>query len=289
MTSLARACLVAFLLVSSATLLAEELMVIETIKLQHRLVKELLPTIQSLLAPGGTAAAANEQLILRSTPANIADLKHVIATLDVRQHSLRISVRQNVQDATQSAADGLAARAKLGDAQVAVGGLSAGPATGGALRFESNGVAVESYHTDGQSEQAGSYFVTTVEGSPAFINTGQSVPLPQTTATLTPFGASVQDSLNYREVGSGFYVTPYLHGEEVTLEISPYTQQLDRSGGGVIAEHSAQSVVRGRVNEWIALGGTGTSAQDDEHAELHSTRRAARDAYDVWVKVEVLP
>ena len=285
-----RARLAALLLVFSAIARAD-LLVMEVIPLKHRLVTDLLPTLRELVADGGSVTGLNNQLIIRTTPANLADLKHVIEGLDQRQRQLRISVRQNVQDTTQAAADGLAARVQLGNAQADVGMGGPGDAPGAAIRYAGDkaGVSVETYRTHGEDDRASTHFVSAIEGTPAFIGTGQSLPLPQSSAVITPYGANVQESLAYRNVGSGVYVTPRLAGEEVTLEISPYSQQLDSRGGGMIDERGINTVVRGRLGEWLPLGGATGASHDHAVSELHSTARAESQAYDAWVKVEVVP
>ena len=268
-----------------------DLLVMEVVPLKHRLAIDLLPTLRELVAAGGTVTGLNNQLVIRSTPANLADLKQVLAGLDVRQQQLRITVRQNVQGASQDAADQLAARLRVAGAEVAAGMGGPGGAPGAAIRYQGDtaGVSVESYRTHGQDDRASAHFVTAIEGTPAYITTGQSLPLPQTSAVVTPYGANIQQSLNYRNVGSGVYVTPRLAGDEVTLEISPYSEQLNRQGGGVIDERSVNTVVRGRLGQWLPLGGATSASHDASRSDLRSTERRDTQAYDVWVKVEIAP
>lgn len=268
-----------------------DLMVMEVVPLKHRLANDLLPTLRELVAEGGTVSGLNNQLIIRSTPANLAELKQVLAGLDVRQRQLRITVRQNVQDASQQAADALAARLRAGDAEIAAGMGGPGPAPGAAVRYQGvhAGASVESYRTHSDDDRASTHFVMAIEGTPAYIATGQSLPLPETSAVVTPYGANVQQSLNYRSVGSGVYVTPRLAGDEVTLDISPYNDQPSRRGGGMIDERSINTVVRGRLGEWLPLGGQTSASHDAGGSELTRTDSREQQSYDVWVKVEVAP
>ena len=268
-----------------------DLMVMEVVPLKHRLAADLLPTLRELVVEGGTVSGLSQQLVIRTTPANLADLKHVLAGLDTRQRQLRIVVRQNVQDATQQAADQLAAQIRVSTSDVARGASGPGDAPGAGISVagEQAGARIESYRTHEQDDLASTHFVSAIEGTPAYIATGQTVPLPQTSALVTPYGATVQQSLDYRNVGSGVYVTPRLAGDEVTLEISPYSQQLDRRGGGMIAQRSVNTVVRGRLGAWLPLGGATSASHDQRGSELTSTAHAQSAAYEVWVKVEVTP
>jgi len=268
-----------------------DLLVMEIIPLKHRLANDLLPTLRELVAEGGTVTGLNNQIVIRSTPANLADLKQVLAGLDQRQQQLRITVRQNVQGANQQASDRLAAHLRAGDAEIAAGRGGPGDAPGAAIRYQGDhaGASVESYRTQGQDDRASTHFITAIEGTPAYIATGQSLPLPATSAVITPYGANVQESLDYRNVGSGVYVTPRLVGEEVTLDISPYSEQLSRQGGGMIAERSVNTVVRGRLGQWLPLGGATSASHDAGGSELTRTDSRDAQAYDVWVKVELAP
>ena len=49
------------------------------------------------------------------------------------------------------------------------------------------------------------------------------------------------------------------------------------------------TMVSGRLGEWIPLGGATDSARDDRSGTLFSTRDRRYDSYDVWVKVEEIP
>ena len=284
-----RRALLALLLLVPALLAAAEPLVTEVVPLRHRLASEVLPMLRDLVVAEGAVTGMQNQLVIRSTPANLAELKRVLASLDTRQQMLRITVRQNTQTASQAAADALAARARIGGAEAGLGGP--GDAPGAAIRYEGGdvGASVESYRTHGQDDRASTHFVNALEGTPAFIGTGQSVPLPSTSAVLTPYGANVQQSLDYRAVGSGVYVTPRLAGDEVTLEISPYDQRLDRRMVGAIEERGANAVVRGRLGEWLPLGGASSASHDQRASMLSTTTQAGNTAYDVWVKVELVP
>lgn len=266
-------------------------LVMAIVPLEHRLIGEVLPMLRELVVPGGTVTGMNDRLILRSTPANLADLKRVVASLDTPARQLRISVRQNVGARNQWQHDTLGARIQTGEVGVAVGHLPppGTPAAGFDLGNGDGSIGYRHYGTQGSADQADTHFVTALEGTPAFINTGQVVPLPSQSAVLTPSGAVLQQSLEYQPVGTGFYVTPRVAGDKVHLDISPYADRLSAAGGGVIDAHGLDTSASGRLGEWFPLGGAATAYRDQQQAVLAGTRRQGSDAYDVWVKVEVLP
>ena len=282
--------LVAVLSLALAASPAAAEMVLEIIPLQNRFVNDMVPTLSQLVADGGTVTGANGQLVIRTTPENLVDLKRVIDKLDAQLKQLRISVRQDVNAHAQLREDEFSARVHGGEIDAGVGRPgNVGP--GASIGFDDGDTSARyrNFSTREVQDSKGTHFVTTVEGQPAFINAGQSVPIPQHSSVLTPFGAVVHEGVYYRDVGAGFYVVPRLAGDRVNLEISPYRENLSRFGGGVIDSRGLATTVAGALGEWIPLGGAAEDFNDSQHGILHKTRRQGSDIYDVWVKVEVVP
>ena len=245
--------------------------------------------LRELLSPGGTVTGQGEQLIIRTTADNLADLKRVLATLDRPLRRLRISVRQDLDHAHAWQEDALAGRIEAGDAAVGI----SGPVAGDGLRLDTGGdgrgLSYRRYATRGREDQSHAHFVTAVEGRPAFISTGQQVPLGQRQLLGAPFGGVVVDSIEYRDVGHGFYVTPRLQADTVLLDIAPHGSRLARDGGGVIDTQGLTTTVSGPLGSWIALGGAGQAGTTDAGRIVQHTRGSSEARYDVWVKVDLLP
>jgi hypothetical protein len=83
-------------------------------------------------------------------------------------------------------------------------------------------------------------------------------------------------------------VLPRLAGDTVTLEISPRRERLDPRQGGVIDLGAALTTVRGRLGEWIPLGGVDESYAATGNGYAASTRRSGSTAQDLWVRVDEL-
>lgn len=273
----------------SPVLTARDGMVMEIVPLRHRLVDDLVPTLRALLAPGGTVTGLQDQLVIRTTPENLAELKRVLGALDTKLRTLRITVRQDVEAHSRLREDEFSARVRAGDAAARVGGPGRGPGASVGYGDGDSQLTYRNFSTRSEDDTENTHFVHAVEGTPAFITAGQSVPQPYYSTAVGPYGAVVQESIEYRDVGSGFYVTPRVAGERVNLEISPFTERPNRAGGGVIDSRGLSTVVSGRLGEWIPLGGAAESFNDASSGILYSTRRDGSDVYDVWVKVEVLP
>ena len=66
---------------------------LEIIPLRHRTVEQVLPVLRPLVEPGGTLSGHSNQLFVRASPANVADIRRVLDTLDRPLRRLQISVR----------------------------------------------------------------------------------------------------------------------------------------------------------------------------------------------------
>lgn len=275
---------------AAATTATADDRVMEIVSLKHRLVGDILPTLRQLVAAGGTVTGLNDQVIIRTTAANLAELKGVLAAIDTRLRQLRITVRQDIEAATQRRQDELSARISAGDVSAGVGRPRGGPGARISIGDGDNRVDYHNLSTRGHEDNEHAHFVSTLEGQAAFINTGQSVPVADRAIVQHGYGATVYDSVNYRDVGTGFYVTPRIIGQDgVNLEISPYAERLNKHGGGVIDSRGLSTMVNGRLGEWIALGGAGGSFNDSAAGTAYHSRQSGREIYDVWVKVEVVP
>ena len=87
--------LAALLLLCACANVRAEQTVLEVVPLRFRAVEQVLPVLQPLVAPGGTLTGMNNQLIVRTTPKNLAELKEVLARIDTRPRRLMISVRHD--------------------------------------------------------------------------------------------------------------------------------------------------------------------------------------------------
>ena len=68
---------------------------LEIIPLQHRTVEQVLPVLRPLLEPGGTLTGQSNQLIVRASPRNLAEIRSALEAIDRPLRRLQISVRQD--------------------------------------------------------------------------------------------------------------------------------------------------------------------------------------------------
>ena len=149
-----------------------------------------------------------------------------------------------------------------------------------------NRIRYRTISTRGQDDRQNIHFVQALEGEAAFIQSGQAVPLANRSVLVGPYSATVQDSIEYHDVSSGFYVVPRLSGDTVSLEISPQMQRLAPTNGGVIDLHTASTTINGPLGTWIPLAGVAEDVDQTAGVNLTRTRRRGSESREIWVKVE---
>ena len=252
----------AILFLAAPLALAQESL--EIIPLRHRTADQVLPVLRPLLAPGGALSGQSNQLIVRTSAANLAQIRAALEAIDTPLRRLQILVR--FDEASDAARQGARAGATLG----------------------SGGSSVDVRITDSRSASVErvDQRIQVLEGGRAFIVTGESRPLRQQNVVRTPSGTVTAESTAMQEIGTGVEVVPRLAGSTVYLDVAPR-----RETAGVVVHGSVQvqrvaTSVSGRLGEWIELAGTEGAGGRDARG-IASTRAArSRESRRIWVKVE---
>src|SRR5256885_7247344 len=84
---------------------------LEIIPLRHRTVDQVLPVLQPLVEPGGALTGQSGQLIVRTSPANLAEIKRALEAIDRPPRRLQISVR--FDDSLEAASQGIEAGGRV--------------------------------------------------------------------------------------------------------------------------------------------------------------------------------
>lgn len=253
------------LMLAAAWSLAQSL---EIIELRNRPAEQILPVIQPLLAREGTASGNGFQIIVRTTPANLAQIRQVVASLDRAPRQLVIHVRQTFGAA--GAASGVGAQVTL----------SPGDSGARANLWNNSGTA-----QDNVAQQ-----VRVLEGNQAYINTGTSTLVTQRTVTRTVGGTVTQESVVPRDYNTGFYVTPRINGQTVFLDIgAERNTPLGANAGlgkGAASVNRVVSTVSGRLGEWMELGGVNLAQSAETSGVLARSSDAGSQERRVLVRVE---
>ncbi len=273
------------LLFGTGHVLAES-MKIETIPMRHRLVSDVIPIIKPLVTEGGSVTGMNNKLIVKTTPSNLKQIKQVLEQIDYAPRRLMISVRQDIDGNFRNRQGGLSAKYRSDDVDITIPDRGRDGTIVQGKDSDGNVIRYRSVNTIARNEDRNSYRVQTLEGNPAYINTGQSVPIPSTASFLTPGGVVVQNGVEYRDVASGFYVLPRLQGDTVTLAVSPYMERIQPQQGGVFDIQNLETVASGKLGEWLEIGGAAETFNDDARENTISTKRAGQELRTILIKVD---
>lgn len=230
--------------------------VLEVIALRYRPLEQVLPVLQPLVAPGGTVTGMNNQLIVRTTPKNLAELKGVLARIDTRPRRLMISVRQDADIDRESGGASVRAGARV-------------------------------WRSDGSRAANIAQQVQVIEGGQAMIRIGESTPVrTRQYVGQGADGRAYYEEHAYRDTDRGFVVVPHLNGDEVTLELSAAADTLRTPRTGAVDVQRVQTTLSGRLGEWIEVAGIGEDAIERDSDILASTRDARRESRRVLLKVD---
>jgi len=237
--------------------------IIEVIPLTNRPAFEILPLLAPLLGNSAQLIDNGSNLLVKTTPDKLAEIKAIIKQLDVRQSNLIITVIQS----RQTTADELNAAARV-QLNIPVDDPSR----------SSGRVIGHLYQTQDKSADENTQTVRTMEGVPAQIKVGNIYPIQNFSVYGYP------TTTQYTEATTGFEVIPRLAGQQVILSVSPWSDKMN--GRGQIATQNAQSTVRINLGEWIELGGVGENTSSSSNSALVNTRQIDKNQMHILVKVD---
>jgi hypothetical protein len=225
---------------------------LEVIELRHATAEQVLPTLRPLLETGGVLTGQRNQLIVRTSAANLAELRRALQAIDRPARRLMISVRfDNAGSQERSGAEVDA-------------------------RISSRGSRVEARVFDSRtaSGERVDQRVQVLEGGRATIATG----------TLQPL--QLRDGVLVQDIDTGFDVVPRVSGDTVTLEIAPRRESAGTVTHGSVQVQRAHTTLSARLGEWVELAGIAQSATRDSRGIASGARSAAAADRRVWVRVD---
>lgn len=278
------------LIISIALLLPQLLlagdMQLKIIPLQNRLANDVVNIIRPLLIPGGTVTGMNNQLIIKTTPENLAEIKQILKSIDHAPRKLMISVKQNIDGNINIHENSITGSYTSKNVKINTGedlsheGLSI--STGN----KDLDIRLRTLEKISNIDDKNTFKVQTLEGRPAFINQGQSIPINSTTTFINGQRVVVNQSTDYHEVRSGFYVLPRLNGNKVTLLA---TTDLSSVKSGYQPSSNVQSVettVTGRLGEWMELGGIEQNFNQNNRQNSSSSHQHGQESRTILIKVD---
>jgi len=234
-------CLLLVMLLPLHGIAATEFKIID---LQYRFVEDILPIIQPLAGNDGAVTGMQNHLIIRASPEKMREIEQVVATLDVIRQNFKITVRrENNLQTTQDGVD-INGRNQVGSVKIGTSKYPTDSRDGIRLGIDSRRNS-----TKNRSNQ----FINVLDGESAFIRVGQSLPFTQGWRLLTRRYISIQQSIEFIDISTGFVVRPRSIGNQIELEIIPRIAQLNQKG--FIDFEELSTVVRAKKGEWLNLGG----------------------------------
>jgi type II secretory pathway component GspD/PulD (secretin) len=266
---------------------------VEVIQLRYRQADQVIPVLQPLLGREGSISNFQNQLVIRATPAELAQIKGVLASIDTPPRRLLITVRQDSDVSGNRREAELSGSIGNDQARVTVPG--SGSREGGNVVLRDGDDRLRARVVD--STQTGSerigQTVQVLEGYTAFIRAGESRPVRNRQVVRTMVNGQwvdrVVETTDYRDATTGFNVRPRLQGDRVTLDIDPQRETFDDQRRGAVNVQRVATTVSGRLGEWISLGGIGEERSDDRSGILSTRSVRSSDQRGVQVKVEILP
>lgn len=244
---------------------------IEVIQLHGRSANELIPIIQPLLEPGVGLSSQGYKLIIRGSEKDIAQAHEIVSQLDSPPKQLSISLRRGGGSTFNRNEASASGTINSGDSSVSVNGN--GPAT------------IRLHETQRSINDDSIRRINVTEGRQAFIQTGQLVPVGE--RQIDQYGRQTK-SVTYKNINSGFYVVPRISGEFVNLDLVQNNTSIDRHGRQTFNTQRTGTTLRGRLGEWISIGGVSQQSAQSGSGILHSTRRSSNVDLQLYMKVDIV-
>ena len=261
----------------------------------------LIPTIAPLYADQAKITATNNQLIIKAPETILNEIEQLLKELDRPLQNLVIEVSSSLDGFDNFQQDAIEGRIKVGDDAV-ISSRSPGydrqrnnnPNV--SVRYGKDGSVIKSTHTRRSSTRNNpdNYKIRALEGSWAFIKAGQQVPYYSSDYPYDRrdsnrrYYPARQYSVEYADVTSGFEVYPILNGERVTLKVRPRNRSMSREYPDRINTRSVDTVVSGRLGEWIYLGGAMNQTNEQNGGTLYSSKRYSNLDTNYRIKVNTI-
>ena len=247
-----------------------------TIQLQSRPAEEIIAIVKPLLATGEVITGSGFKLFLRASPETQAMVMEIIDALDISAKMLQISVFQGSEQDLDAVSISGKLQIESGTSSVGIGSSDTGA---GNISYNSGNLSGEVNSTSTQTRQTNSplHQLRISEGSEGFIQTGQQVAY-----------YSSSNGTEFKDVTTGFYVLPRIHGSGVTLKVRPFKNTPGKKRGDSIETQSADTTISGRIGEWLPLGGVSEHFNRSQSSiGSYSSAQGSRK-HSIWIRADLV-
>lgn len=261
---------------------------LKIIPLKHRSAEELIPVIRPMLGPGENVGGMQYQLFVRASDKGLRDIELLLTELDKARKNLRITLQQDVARSGNATSQGVSGEGRMGDVRVIAssrgesgsrGSLVIGGAEEDSLRYKIT-------RSTGASQDNNSQFINVLEGAPAFIRVGQSLPYVQRFLVFAGNRVTYGQDTRFLNVTTGFDVLPRLNGDRVELEIAPRLSFVGNGGIQNVHFQELRTTVSARLGEWVDLGGINSNSDEVSRAIFETASTQSGEQRTVRLKVE---
>jgi type II secretory pathway component GspD/PulD (secretin) len=267
-------------------------MVLEVIPLKYRAAEQVIPVLQPMLPPGASVSGFQNQLVVRTTPDNLQELRRILASLDAAPRRLLITVMQETDRERERRAAGISGSVGGEHGRVTVPENAPRRGAEVVLRDGDDHLRARALESRAAGGVRASQTLQVLEGSSAFIQTGRAAPVTTRRVERSVVGGrvveQVVESTDYREALTGFYVLPRVSGDRVMLEVSPQREAFSRRAPGAIDVQRVVTALSGRLGEWIEVGGVGETRSEERSTAFGAGGVSAAERTRVLIKVEEL-
>ncbi len=262
---------------------------ITTIKLSNRPAEEIIPIVKPMLGSDDAITGQGYKIFLRSSPQTLAQVKEMIDALDIAAKTLQISVFQGSTRGLSALGIGGGIQVESGDAGIDIGTrANKNGERGGSITYSTNNGSgnINSTTTRMRLEDNPIHQIRVTEGTEAYIETGEQVPYFSGNNWIVP--KAVVGGIEYKNVTTGFYVLPRIHGDNVTLQVSPFKNSQGNTRGGNIETQNANTILTGRVGEWLLIGGVTEQLKREQSGTASYSSTQSRNNASIWIKADLV-
>lgn len=240
-------------------------------KMKNRVAIELVPAVSAVLSPGGRVSvdSRTNSLIIVDSPENVAQAKTLLASQDVRQSNIEITVETLTEQDLNALHLEVDWSYRSDDWQI--GTVPVGlPGSG----FSALGTAGAERARDSRRTVQ---MVTVMNGGSAEIATGRQVPFTDVIHHYASGYGYVTASTRWVAVDTGFSVHARTIGEDrIFLELTPWMRNLSKHGQSIsFTEASTQIEVKDGQSMIL-----GSSSRKSNQALVEILRGGARRKVD---------
>ncbi len=259
---------------------------ITTLQLHNRPAEEIIPIIKPMLGAGDVITGQGFKLFLRSSAETLEQVEAMLEVLDAAAKMLQISVLQGSKRDLTALRIGANLQIEGDNSSVDIG--SSNDSSAGNVNYDSGNVSggIDATATRERKHNKPVHRLRVSEGREGFIETGQQIPYFTGVSGVAP-GTTVGNT-EYKNVTAGFYVLARIHGDSVTLQISPFKNSLSSANDGSIATQSANTVVSGRIGEWLQIGGVSEESNSSQSGIGSYSSSQGRKEDRIWIRADLV-